>query len=290
MSTNPTWYDVLGVDRTASPEEIKAAWRTATDKFEPGSGAGQFRMFNDAADVLLDPRRRREYDEELDAERGSARTAGSAPAAAEAPAPTVAEDRAPTTDDEPAPRPRRERAPRSSRERGPRRSRRPSRVQLAVVVVLALLLAGATALAVRSGLAVRDGQATADARDEAPAAAERAAKALLSYNYKTLPADADRASAYLTPSFEKDYLKTFRVLEKQKDGSPGLAVQSKTVVSATVVGSGVVDAEPGKARVLVFVNQLNSKQGQDPQIFQNRVAMTMVQRGNTWLVDGLKSY
>ena len=55
QTPNPTWYDVLGVSRDASPAEIKAAWRHATDKFEPGSGSGQFRMFNEAADVLLDP-------------------------------------------------------------------------------------------------------------------------------------------------------------------------------------------------------------------------------------------
>ena len=65
---SPTWYDVLGVHRDASPAEIKAAWRTATDTFVPGSGSGgQFRMFNEAADVLLDPERRAAYDETLGA-------------------------------------------------------------------------------------------------------------------------------------------------------------------------------------------------------------------------------
>ena len=59
---------VLGVDRDASPEAVKQAWRSATDKFEPGTGAGQFRMFNEAADVLLDPDRRAAYDASLDAE------------------------------------------------------------------------------------------------------------------------------------------------------------------------------------------------------------------------------
>ena len=54
---------------TPAPTEIKAAWRNATDKFEPGSGSGQFRMFNEAADVLLDPERRAAYDASLDAER-----------------------------------------------------------------------------------------------------------------------------------------------------------------------------------------------------------------------------
>ena len=67
--SNPTWYDVLGVSRDATPEEIKAAWRTSTDRFEPGSGSGQFRMFNEAADVLLDPASRAAYDATLDADR-----------------------------------------------------------------------------------------------------------------------------------------------------------------------------------------------------------------------------
>src|SRR4051794_40651072 len=75
-SPNPTWYDVLGVSRDASPAEIKAAWRNATDKFEPGSGSGQFRMFNDAADVLLDPERREAYDASLEGGQARVQPAG----------------------------------------------------------------------------------------------------------------------------------------------------------------------------------------------------------------------
>src|SRR4051812_26981991 len=74
MTTNqapgPTWYDILGVGREATPEQVKAAWRVAADKFEPGSGTSQFRLFNEAADVLLDPARRAAYDAELDAAPG----------------------------------------------------------------------------------------------------------------------------------------------------------------------------------------------------------------------------
>src|SRR3954462_14037242 len=65
----PTWYDVLGVSRDADSDAVRAAWRAATDKFEPGSGSGQFRMFNEAAEVLLDPARRAAYDASLDADR-----------------------------------------------------------------------------------------------------------------------------------------------------------------------------------------------------------------------------
>ena len=54
-------------------------------------------------------------------------------------------------------------------------------------------------------------------------------------------------------------------------------MQTKAVVTATVLGSGVVDAEDDAARVLVYVNQTSQKAGGDPQIFQNRVTMTMEQ-------------
>lgn len=309
MTTHLTWYDVLGVSRGASPEEIKAAWRHATDTFEPGSGSAQFRMFNEAADVLLDPARRSAYDAELGDQRdgqGDDRRDGrpvAAPVAAPAPV-LLAKDRS----EEPA-------ADAAVVHEGPdalaeddrdeqdhedeqvqphparaSRSRRPSRAQVVLAAVLALLSVVAVVFAVRFGLAVREEGRVADARDEAPAAAERAAKAMLSYNYKQLPADRERAAAYLTDSFKKKYLANFTLLEKQKDGTPGAAVQTKTVVTATVLGSGVVDAEDGAARVLVYVNQVSQKPGVDPQIFQNRVSMKMEQHGNRWLVADLKSY
>ena len=304
MTTHLTWYDVLGVSRGASPEEIKAAWRHATDTFEPGSGSAQFRMFNEAADVLLDPARRSAYDAERGEERDGQevdRREGQ-PVAAAAPVslekdrseepPTdaadvrgepdaLAEDARHEQDHEDVPEPRPARAA---------RSRRPWRAQVVLAAVLALLSVVAVVFAVRFGLAVREEGRVADARDEAPAAAERAAKAMLSYNYEQLPADRERAAAYLTDSFKKKYLANFTLLEKQKDGTPGAAVQTKTVVTATVLGSGVVDAEDGAARVLVYVNQVSQKPGVDPQIFQNRVSMKMEQQGNRWLVADLKSY
>ena len=54
---NPTLYDVLGVSPDASQEQIKTAWRDSAGRFEPGSGgsSAQFRLFNEAAEVLLDP-------------------------------------------------------------------------------------------------------------------------------------------------------------------------------------------------------------------------------------------
>jgi Mce-associated membrane protein len=302
----PTWYDVLGVRRDASPEEIKAAWRDATDKFEPGSGSGQFRMFNEAADVLLDPEQRRRYDATLDAERApetAQASTGTAPgtAAATTSAPVLERDPAPASDSETVPDTDEHASPDTEAPPAPARRRRSRGVStgvlaalgglnlltLGLVAVLTLAVLVATAI---TGVKVHQEGNIIDARDEAPAAAERAAKAVLSYDYRTLPADRKRASAYLTSDFRKKYLENFTLLEKQKDGTPGAAVQTKTVVTSSVLGSGVMDDDDGVVRVLVYVNQTSTRPGRDPQIFQNRVAMTMEHVGNRWLVDDLKSY
>jgi len=299
-SPNPTWYDVLGVSRDASPTEIKAAWRNATDKFEPGSGSGQFRMFNEAADVLLDPDRRAAYDASLDAET-QAQPAGQPVADPPPPppdAPLADEPTAGTTDQpgthtDPKAERRRERAERRARQSAtaPAAPAEPASRRAAILaVVLALLTVTALVVAGFFALQVREDAQTAAARDDAPGAAESAAKAILSYDYRRLPTDRKRAKEFLTPEYQKDYDKTFKLLEKQKDGSPGAAVQTKTTVTADVLGSGVMDADPDTARVLVFVNQVSKRPGRDPQMFQNRVAMTMKQVEDRWLVDNLKSY
>jgi Mce-associated membrane protein len=283
-TSNPTWYDVLGVSRDASPDEIKAAWRDATDKFQPGSGAGQFRMFNEAADVLLDPARRAAYDETLD----GTSTPPPPPAAPEptAPEPTAQVDPKAERREE---RDRRREAKRTAKLAAPAREPASGR-SIIVAGVLAVLTVAAIVLAVVFGLQVRTEARVADAREQAPAAAERAAEAIFAYDYRTLPADLKRAKPYLTANFEKQFTKNFELLEKQKDGAPGLAVQTKSVVKSAVAASGVVDAEDGVVRVLVYVNLSSTRPNAQPQIFQNRVTMKMVKEGDKWLVDKVDTY
>lgn len=267
--SGPTWYDVLGVARDATHEQVRDAWRAATDRAEPGTG--QFRTANQAAEVLLDPARRAAYDAQLPPEVADESEAVDEPEAAD----DAGEPRA---GDEPA-------APADA----PRRRARPL-----VLVALALVAALLSAVAVVGGLQLRATASQDDAAEQAPVAAEQAAEAMLSYDYRELPADRARVEPLLTGDFKKSYLDNFALLEEQEDGTPGAAVQSKAVVDATVVGSGLVgvDEDEGDlvARVLVFVNQTSEKEGQDPQIFQNRVAMTLVERGDRWLVSDLRSY
>ena len=60
----PTWYDLLGVEPDASTDEIRAAWKAATADLDPGT---RLRTLNEAAEILLDPARRAEYDATLTA-------------------------------------------------------------------------------------------------------------------------------------------------------------------------------------------------------------------------------
>lgn len=66
MSTSdlPDHYELLGVPRTASQSEIKAAWIAAAKRLHPdvGGNAALFRMAKDAYDTLSDQKARAEYD------------------------------------------------------------------------------------------------------------------------------------------------------------------------------------------------------------------------------------
>lgn len=310
-SPNPTWYDILGVGRDATPEQVKAAWRAATDKFEPGSGTSQFRLFNEAADVLLNPERRAAYDAELGAPTATAEpvaepvaeaapepapeavsleksteTAEAEPAEAE---PADAEP-APVTAPEPVPAPEAEPEETGGKPVAGilgRLAAIPTLIlaAIAVVLVAAIVLAGVLAVKLQHRVDVFE------AGPDASAAAERALTSVLSYDYRHMEADRDRAAQFLTPSYRKQYVKNFDdLLTKGPDGTPGPAEKTKAVVTADVLDTAVVDAEPDRVRVIVFVNQSSVKGDASPTLFQNRVVATMVHRGDSWLVDNIKSY
>ncbi len=286
----PTWYDILGVEPDATPEQIKAAWRDSTDKFEPGSGGARFRMFNEAADVLLDPQKRRAYDAEL-ADRAAPAEVVAAPGEALVAAPEPVPET--TSDTVPAAAPATGLEPPTGNRLSAAVSALSSTFGLAILGVLA---AAAVILAVflAADLNERadDAARSADSFNPedgtaASSVAERAVAAVLAYDYRNMAADRDRALTFLTPEYQKTYEKIFDGLINGTEQAPGGAIKTKAVVSAEVLSTAVVDADENTARVLVFVNQQPTTNGKQQALLSNRVVATMVLRDGTWLLDKL---
>src|SRR5438067_4293621 len=68
MATRPDYYKTLGVDKKATPEEIKKAYRKLARKYHPDrnpddkQSEARFKEVSQAYDVLGDPEKRKQYD------------------------------------------------------------------------------------------------------------------------------------------------------------------------------------------------------------------------------------
>ena len=154
------------------------------------------------------------------------------------------------------------------------------------VVALALLLTAAwLGLATWDYREVRDKQAVDEASRTAPAAAERASAAILSYDYGSLDADEKAAERYMTPAYRKQYADTFDRLVRPN------AAKVRAKVEAEVKASGVAHADADRVNVLLYVNQSTTSTANSgqPQVALNRVQLSMVRQGGTWLVNDITS-
>ena len=248
----PTWYDLLGVDRDVSADEIRAAWKAGIADLDPGDR--RFRSLNEAAEVLLDPDRRAAYDASLEPE----------------PEETVAEVRG-------APAPSLEASEADAPE--PTTTRRrpiPAWLLAALAVLTALMVAAAGYL-----VAQPSDDAIASATSEAQGAAERAVVTILAYDYRHLDDDQQAAGALMTPDYKKKYDQLFAVI---KENAPGL----KAVVTVQVVASGIVRSGDDRVQVLLFVNRpTTNKESTQPTVYRDQVVLTMVKSGDGWLVDDM---
>jgi molecular chaperone DnaJ len=68
MASRPDYYKTLGVDKKATPDEIKKAYRKLARKYHPDrnpddrQAEARFKEISQAHDVLSDPEKRRQYD------------------------------------------------------------------------------------------------------------------------------------------------------------------------------------------------------------------------------------
>jgi len=280
----PDWYDLLDVPRDASPDEIRAAWKAAVADLDPTDRS--FRVFNQAAEVLLDPAKRAQYDATLaPVDEPEADLAADAVPADAGPADAPSEALSPPTpgleDVLPA---------------GPRPE--PDYPTVVVptarsgwapptwlLIGLALLTVAVAAAAAYLTWKVPSDDEIVESTSSAQEAAERAVVPVLSIDYQRLDEVHDEAVRWLTPEFREKYEKTFTLV---RDNAPS----TKTVVKVDLVASAITrtDSTGDRAEILLFVDRpTTNKKDRTPVVYRDQVTLVMERDGDRWLVDDMRT-
>jgi Mce-associated membrane protein len=167
--------------------------------------------------------------------------------------------------------------------------RSPARSGILSAVLAILLVTGLVATTLLA-LQYSDADRTQQARTDALATAQKAAPAILSYDYRHLDRDFAAANGHLTGAFRDKYRKTTSTVVMPT------AKKYRGVVKATVAkppsgkapAASVVSASPDRVVVLLFMNQLSkSTQVSGPRLDLNRVRMTLVRVSDSWKVSAV---
>lgn len=189
-------------------------------------------------------------------------------------------------------------APETGKHRAPSApaARKPARTEprgtkrrfVALLVLVAVTIASAVGafLVHRSNSHPRSLQAVESARKSAVAAAASDIPKILGYDYRHLTSDITAAKAISTGQFLGDYTST---AQKVLASAPSI----KAIVTATVSGQSVVQAQSDRVTLLLFVDQESVKQlkGQKTattRIDPFRVQVTMSRVAGHWMVSNLE--
>ncbi|MDP3968168.1 MAG: hypothetical protein Q8Q02_07790 [Nocardioides sp.] len=150
-----------------------------------------------------------------------------------------------------------------------------------VLVVVGLLVAALAVALVVALLQWRDLAGQADARTSAQVAATSHVAAVLSYDAGDFDASTERAAEVMTTEFRREYEQTLELVRQD-------ATDKGAVVEAEVTTAAVISASRDRVRLLLFVNQTTTREGdEEPRVDLNRVEVVLV-RSDAPGVDGWK--
>lgn len=149
------------------------------------------------------------------------------------------------------------------------------------LVLMSVLVLGLVAACAATGVILRSRVAYANGRSAATAAARLSAPLLLSYDYRHLDADEQRAKTVMTPTyFTQSYAPTF-----DKGVKPN-AVEPQAVVSSQVLNAAPLTANNNTVAVLLFVDTLVQRKDLPTQrLDRSRLRLVMKSVNGGWLID-----
>lgn len=259
MSAN--WYDLLGVDRDASSDEIRSSWKASIADLDPTDH--RFGLYNKAAGVLLDDDARAAYDEELGPEPTPDEPEGSADSATDDLSPAAADEVPAATGASPS----------------VTRFDLPVPV-LALMLVLTLAAAGGAFWLHRSSTDPDQVESNISA---ARNAAEQAVPKVLTYDYRYPERDHDAAMRVLTGKIATSYDQIW-----QDAILPNLVKVKGTAVTS-VIGSGVVRSsdDADEVELVVVLSSKTANRNTSTELPPIPMTVRMAEQDGEWLIQDM---
>jgi Mce-associated membrane protein len=148
-----------------------------------------------------------------------------------------------------------------------------------------LLLLACAVLVLAVGCVVLWRQEAADraveqAREQGLAAAQSSAKDLLSYNFRTLDYDLQKAKSEMTPGMAASYSAYWRIFRPSVE-------KSQTQALTQIQVAGVTRATASRIEVVLFVKMISVNAAhKEPQVDTSWPRLQMQKVGKRWLIDG----